>query len=247
MEGMSVLTEEFVSVQQVETEDQLRDRVAQFAERLGFRTVDAIAVVDGRDGRSCFRSVGVTPAAYADDHVEFDNCRRDPVSQHCRDRNTPIVWNQETYTRSGLGAKWEAQACHGYRTGIALALHFPGGRHFSIGVDRDEELPPNPEEITRLVSELSLFAVQAADAALRVLFPMALKERPSLRPSLQLSRRELEALKWTMEGKTAWEVGGILGISEQTAARHLHHATRKLDCVNKHHAVVKALRLGLIE
>lgn len=49
-----------------------------------------------------------------------------------------------------------------------------------------------------------------------------------------------------MEGKTAWEVGQILAISEQTAARHLNRAVRKLDCANKHHAVVKALRLGLI-
>jgi hypothetical protein len=49
-----------------------------------------------------------------------------------------------------------------------------------------------------------------------------------------------------MEGKTAWEVGSILGISEQTAVRHLSNATHKLDCVNKHHAVVKALRVRLI-
>lgn len=61
-----------------------------------------------------------------------------------------------------------------------------------------------------------------------------------------LTPRELEALRWTMEGKTAWEVGEILGIAEQTAVRHLTNATRKLDCVHKHHAVVKALRLGLI-
>lgn len=49
-----------------------------------------------------------------------------------------------------------------------------------------------------------------------------------------------------MEGKTAWEVGAILSISEQTAVRHLNYATHKLGCVNKHQAVVEALRLGLI-
>ena len=52
--------------------------------------------------------------------------------------------------------------------------------------------------------------------------------------------------RWTMEGKTAWELSRILGISEQTVVRHLNNATHKLNCVNKHHAVVKALRLGLI-
>jgi DNA-binding CsgD family transcriptional regulator len=61
-----------------------------------------------------------------------------------------------------------------------------------------------------------------------------------------LTERELEALRWTMEGKTAWEVGSILGISEQTAVRHLSNATRKLGCVHKHHAVVTAMRLGLL-
>jgi DNA-binding CsgD family transcriptional regulator len=62
-----------------------------------------------------------------------------------------------------------------------------------------------------------------------------------------LTERELEALRWTMEGKTAWEVGSILGISEQTAVRHLSNATRKLGCVHKHHAVVTAMRLGLLQ
>ena len=49
-----------------------------------------------------------------------------------------------------------------------------------------------------------------------------------------------------MEGKTAWELGRILGIAEQTAVRHLYNASHKLGCVNKHQAVLKALRLELI-
>ena len=32
-----------------------------------------------------------------------------------------------------------------------------------------------------------------------------------------LTARELEALRWTMEGKTAWEVGALLGVTERTA------------------------------
>ena len=63
---------------------------------------------------------------------------------------------------------------------------------------------------------------------------------------LKLTERELECLRWTMDGKTAWEVGRILGISEQTAVRHLTNLSAKLGCVNKHQAVVKALRLGLL-
>jgi DNA-binding CsgD family transcriptional regulator len=73
-----------------------------------------------------------------------------------------------------------------------------------------------------------------------LLRPGALVDAPALTP------RELEALRWTMEGKTAWEVGAILGISERTAVLHVNNAMHKLGCTSKHQAVLKALRLGLI-
>jgi DNA-binding CsgD family transcriptional regulator len=56
----------------------------------------------------------------------------------------------------------------------------------------------------------------------------------------------LECLSWTMEGKTAWETGAILSISERTAVLHLQNAMQKLGAVSKHQAVLKAMRLGLI-
>ena len=37
-----------------------------------------------------------------------------------------------------------------------------------------------------------------------------------------------------MEGKTAWEVGAILGISERTAVLHVNNAMHKLGCTSKH-------------
>jgi DNA-binding CsgD family transcriptional regulator len=110
-----------------------------------------------------------------------------------------------------------------------------------LGVDRDRALPTDRHELTRVVADLQLFAVHALDAAMRVLIPAeSASESPPLTP------RELEALRWTMDGKTAWEVGSILGITERTAVLHLNNAMRKLGCVNKHQAVLKALRQGLI-
>ena len=93
-----------------------------------------------------------------------------------------------------------------------------------------------------MLADLQLFATFAEEAATQILTPA----RVDLSALPRLTPREVECLSWTMEGKTAWEVGCILSISEQTAVRHLNNATKKLDCVNKHHAVVKAMRLGLI-
>ena len=43
-----------------------------------------------------------------------------------------------------------------------------------------------------------------------------------------LSPREFECLAWAAQGKSAWEVGQIIGISRRTAAFHLENAKAKL-------------------
>ena len=231
----------FSSVLQAGSRDDFRQEVIRFSRDLGFSTVSAVVVVDGAAGRSDFAAVDNAPPGYAEAINDVASMKRDPVMQHCRRQTLPIVWNQATYTSQGLGELWEEQARFGYRTGVCLAMHLPEGRHFVLGVDRDQPLPEHPGELTRLVADLQLFAVFAHDVALRMMAPAVERsERPSLTP------RELDALRWTMEGKTAWEVGAILGISERTAVLHVTNAMHKLGCTSKHQAVLKALRLGLI-
>ena len=231
----------FTSVLKTQNRDELQQEVVGFTRRLGFETVSATVVIDHMLGEAEFITVDNTPRGFKDSFQNRDNWRRDPVAQHCKRQSMPIIWDQATYAEKGLGDMWEHQARFGYRNGIAMALHLPEGRHFFFAVDRDQPVPPDIAELTRLVADLQLFAVHAQEAALRILTPaMALPSTPPLTP------RELETLRWTMEGKTAWEVGNLLGISERTAALHVNNATHKLDCVNKHQAVLKALRLGLI-
>jgi DNA-binding CsgD family transcriptional regulator len=231
----------FLSVMQADTTDAFRREVVRFANDLGFPFVSAMTVVDHSLTESDFFTVDNTPKAYKEAFVDVSTARVDPVMQHCKRGTVPILWDRNTYVSHGVGDKWEEQAEYGYRTGVALAMHMTEGRHFMIGVDREQALPTEPERLTRLVADLQLFAVHAQDAALRLFAPgRRLIENPRLTP------RELEALRWTMEGKTAWEVGAILGISERTAVLHLQNAMHKLDVVNKHQAVLKALRMGLI-
>lgn len=231
----------YSAVLKAENREEFRDEVVRFAQRLGFDTVAAITVIEHGVAGTDFISVDNTPQAYSNAFRDTVVMRRDPVMQHCRKQSVPIIWDQQTYTGQGLGELWEEQAQFGYSTGIAMALHMPEGRHFVLGVDRDKPLPSDAGELQRVVADLQLFAVHAQEAALRLLVPEPMQpEKPALTP------RELEALHWTMEGKTAWEVGAILGISERTAVLHVNNAMHKLGCVSKHAAVLKALRLGLI-
>ena len=237
-----MLSEDFTAVSASRDSEELFVAVLQFCRRLEFDTMTAMAVLDHPDRETEFRCVDNAPPGYLDMANDPAEGRRDPVMQHCRFSSLPIVWNQDTYVAANCADKWEGQARHGYRTGVALALHLPQGQHLFVGFDRDQALPRDASRITRIVADMQLFAVLACEAAFRVLFP----ERSDSQDFKALTGRELECLRWTMEGKTAWEVGKILSISQQTAVRHVNNATHKLGCINKHQAVLKALRLGLI-
>ena len=132
---------------------------------------------------------------------------------------------------------WEMQAPFGYRTGLAVSVHMPGYRRFLLGVDRNEALPSDPIRLNRMIADLQLLAVHAQDAAARLLVPLKVPRLP---------QRQLEILRLTMEGKSAWVVGSLLGISENTVNYHLKQLFKQLDVSNKNHAVLKAMELGLL-
>ncbi len=236
-----MLQGDYLSVLEAKNRDEFHGAMVRFAQRLGFETVAAMAVVDKGIGDAEFITVDNTPVAFQNVFAGIGSGRRDPVMQHCKRNSVPIIWGQSTYLANDAIDIWETQAPFGYRNGIAMALHLPEGRHFTLGVDRDQALPTNSDELTRMVAELQLFAVHAQDTAMRVLVSAQLQpERPALRP------RELEILRWTMDGKTAWEVAVVLALTERTVVMHLQNAMEKLGCTSKHQAVLKALRLGLI-
>jgi DNA-binding CsgD family transcriptional regulator len=232
----------YMAVMQAANQDEFLAEIVRFSKQLGFQTVSATLVVDQLLGESQFITVANTPDAYRAAFQSPENWKRDPVMQHCKRKSMPLIWGQDTYTAEGAGEIWEEQALYGYRTGIAMALHLPEGKHFMLGVDRDQPVPNDPAELTRMVADLQLLTVHANEAAARILMPVA--KTPGDMPAL--TPRELEALRWTMEGKTAWETGNILGISERTAVLHVNNAMHKLGCINKHQAVLKAIRLGIL-
>lgn len=233
---------QYWALAEVRSAEALHMKLQRFIAEVEFDTYSMSAIVDVGETHPRAIAADNTPAAYRAVFEDPQAGRADPVAQFCKHRCEPVAWNQSTYTQSGQGERWEHQAQFGYKTGIAIALHLSAGRHLYFGVDREKDLPQGPDLLMQKLAALTLFAVVAQESAFEVLSPCLAIPVERLPPT----KRELEALHWTMEGKTAWEVGRILAISEQTAARHLNSVAHKLGCVNKHHAVVKALRLGLL-
>ena len=237
-----MLLDDYDRIARAPTKEALRDALAAFAEHMDFPIVTGQLVIDHARG-STFVTVSNMPAASLPVFEAVEEAHRDPVMQHLKTRNTPIVWNQKTYVDANVGEMWEVQAPFGFRTGIGLALHLPMGRHFVLAMDRDKPLPQRDAKLTRLVADLHLLAVHAQDAALRLLLP---PPDPLVAHAPLLTARELEILRWLVQGKTTPVIAQILRVSEHTVGFHLKNLYRKLDCDSRSTAIVKAMNFGLL-
>lgn len=218
-------------------------QIAHFAQDLGFCTVAVLVVTDHSPTLTEFQSVTNVPEGYLKEFQDLDAGRIDPVSQHCKRSSTPIVWDRRTYSTSAQQALWERQSHFGLKSGIAFAMHLGRGRHYMFGADWDHERCESVPGYKQTFEDLLTFAAHAQAAA----FDLCIPSTAGTQNASSLTRSELEALRWTMDGKTSWEVGQEMSISERHATLLLNRAMKKLNCGRKYEAVLRAIQLGLIE
>ncbi|RYE81524.1 MAG: LuxR family transcriptional regulator [Oxalobacteraceae bacterium] len=235
----------YEQVSQAEDVTSFRQGLIDFANDLDFGLVVAVLAVEHRGPRLAkteYISVGNTPQQFLDASRDPDNAKRDPVHQRLMSgQSGSLIYDQDFYVKGSAGDLWEVHAPFGYRTGIAFSLLMPNYRRLLLGVDREKALPKDPLRLNRMIADLQLLAVHAQDAAARLLLP---SHEDVAKPKLQ--PRQIEILKLTEEGKSAWVVGSLLGISENTVNYHLKQIFRLLDVSTKHQAVSRAIDWGLL-
>jgi LuxR family transcriptional activator of conjugal transfer of Ti plasmids len=128
----------------------------------------------------------------------------------------------------------------GIKQGVTVPIHGPAGGLASLSVSGAMSARNFESVWENHYDELTLIAAHAHEAMLR----RSLGDE-SYEP-IRLTDREREALTWTSRGKTAWEIAQLLSVSENTVQFHLKRCMRKLQVFSKHHAVVKAIMLGLV-
>jgi DNA-binding CsgD family transcriptional regulator len=74
--------------------------------------------------------------------------------------------------------------------------------------------------------------------------PGDVRGEPVRLPPAPPTPRESECLHWCAAGKTAWETGRILGISEWTVVYHLGKVKRRLGACRQQQLISKATALG---
>jgi DNA-binding CsgD family transcriptional regulator len=219
--------------------DTFRGRLARIGEEMGFGLY-SVLVTKSRPDRA-WRSFMIHNASPAWEAATRDpeTSERDPLLFRLKQGSVPITYDQAFYVRERCGDLWEEQAAHGYKTGIATAMHLPGGRHVLVGFDREERLPGSESKSARLLADLQLLTVHAHEAALRLMLPRT-------HGATSLTERQLDVLMWIARGKTAWATGQILGVSERTVNGHLAAIYAKLDAGSQPQAVFNAVKLGLL-
>ena len=216
----------------------LHSEMEEFADALSFNYFCLVAVETTPKGYANHDLAINIPRAYSDAFHDMNLSRTDPVMAHLKKSWSPLFWDEAYYDCQGRRERWESIESYGLRSGAALALHMPGGRHVLVGFDQRRDTISSPVKRQETLAALTLFSTYIAEPVVALL--CATNE-----PTPKLSVRELECLKWRGEGKSAWETASILNLSESRVAKVCAAATKKLGCVTTSQAALKALRVGL--
>lgn len=171
---------------------------------------------------------------------EMQKC--DPVVRYCFERSAPIRWDKlmemEEYMSPAAERMMAKSSSFGLSYGVSIPIKSSSGEVaiFSLASSNAENLD---DRFLAALPYAQALSYALLEAYIRLKIESA--ERHNLTP------REKECLFWACEGKTAWEISKIVEISERTVIFHMTSATKKLDAVNRQHAVAKAIMLGLIK
>jgi LuxR family quorum sensing-dependent transcriptional regulator len=177
------------------------------------------------------------PAEWIKLYCEQQYVHVSPAMRHLRRTSFPFEWKDAPYDpdKEPRAAEMVGRAAEfGLSEGVMVPIYgaagcegfvWMGGRHLELSA--------------RVKATLHLVGLYAFDHVRHLRQAQAPAGR-------KLSERELEILGWIAQGKTAWEIGEILGISSRTVNTHSQAAFQKLGAVNRTQATAIALRQRLI-
>ncbi|KAA3452228.1 LuxR family transcriptional regulator [Mesorhizobium sp. SARCC-RB16n] len=174
------------------------------------------------------------PEDWMSHYVSRDYIKRDPVAIASNVLSTPFTWNEARLRASALGPASDRimmeAADAGLRDGVCVPI--PVRNALAGCISLAGEVPITE---TNAIGPLNVLSLTFAS---RLQLLVDHKRRPK---GLMLSEREREVLMWVSEGKTAWEISRILGISDSTVNKHIAGAMRKTGSVTRTQAVARAL------
>jgi LuxR family transcriptional regulator len=210
-----------------------------FARNLGYKfcgfsvTSNSVGVVDNAVNLNNF------PHEWNNQYEQSKALQIDPIMAHCNHSLLPVLWSEELFSRAPW--LWQLLQQQGLQHGWSQAIHDEETGLRSILSLARSHCPISAFELYENLG-FSVFISRHLHA-----LAIAMQPKKTVPPKASaLSRRELEVLKLSADGKTAYEIARILNLSERTVNFHVHRAIEKLGVNNKIAAVIAAARSGAI-
>ncbi len=178
------------------------------------------------------------PRPWVEHYLQQGYSAKDPVIRHARGAIAPYQWRDLELNCSRELLVLQEASDAGLRDGLAIPIHEPWGRIFlaTLASDGAEQ-----QASTDIQIEAQLLAVIFHSRY------TALSGQQAQQPQVGLTPRECECLGWVAQGKSSWDIGQLMAVSEHTVNFHLKNAMRKFDTASRVTAAVRAASLGLIE
>ena len=167
----------------------------------------------------------------------------DPVFVHCiqKRRIIPMLWDPNSLDKAGL-VFFEEASQFGLSSGVTVPISTRSSERALFSLASSYQYQNSHATILHALGDTALLGTYLHEAVYR----LVLQKEHWLLQDNPLSQREKECLKWATAGKTAWEIGKILSISERTVVFHLNNAARKLNVGNRQQAIARATTLGFL-
>ena len=177
------------------------------------------------------------PDAWMSQYKSANYMAIDPVLKPGNFSLGHLRWNDELFCDAQ--ELWDAAREHGLQTGATQCLMLPNHAHGFLSVSRTRT-----SCTTRADDEIALRLQILLEMSLLAL--LRLEDEMVMPREMKFSKRELEILKWTAEGKTSAEISMILAISENTVNFHQKNMQKKFNAPNKTQIACYAAAIGVI-
>ncbi|GBQ50452.1 transcriptional activator protein LuxR [Komagataeibacter europaeus] len=186
------------------------------------------------DPKENFIHVGY-PTEWVNFYIENNYIVSDPIIKKSRFMSHPYFWHEIRNINKSEKKIIRDVSEFGIKKGLTIPVHTHDRLIYAICFAfTDKNVDQEIELYLRALSNFFIAGYKKLD------------EPTDMSPPI-LTPREKECLRWTAKGKSSWETGMIVGVSERTVNFHINNALLKLKCTNRIMGVVRAICAGLIE
>ena len=178
------------------------------------------------------------PAHWRERYVRQRYVDIDPTVRRALQSDKPFVWTPKLF--ASAPAFWEEARGAGLRVGWAQSSFAGASPRGMLTVARSAT-PLWPTERASKERRLRILTTVAHQRLSQLMLPAQTTRRGAI-----LTKREVEVLQWTADGKTTLEIADLLGLSECTVRFHVRNVITKLNVANKTAAAVYAAMSGML-